>query len=54
MLVVYLRDANTAISDSAIPHLNARGVGLPGDVNADGKIGPAEVIFILQKVAAVR
>jgi len=34
--------------------MDSTGVSLSGDVNADGKIGLAEVIYILQYVAGLR
>jgi parallel beta-helix repeat protein len=50
--VIDLADAILAIK--ALAGLNPPGINAGVDINGDGKIGAAEVIYILQKVAGVR
>ena len=46
--------ADAILALKVMSGMDSTGVSLSGDVNADGKIGLAEVIYILQYVAGLR
>ena len=52
-------DADVDVADAVMAYqvmagLNPAGVQINADVNGDGKIGPEEVVYILQKAAGLR